>query len=254
MLPEQRHAHIVNSVKKNKYCSIQQLAQEVGVSVATIRRDLQALAAEKQIRLTRGGAKHVLASTAQEPAYSVKGGLNSDEKLRIAQAACKLVHPGETILLDTGTTVFQMTAGLRNMENITVVTNDVRIAAELAMCPGIQLCVLGGMVRKGHYTTTGFWTQQELDSLHVDHLFLSCDAVDAVAGCSITNGEEIQIKQQMINASNECTLLADHSKFESIAFMRFCPIDRIQTIITDAAVDPKIVKNYESIGVHMMVV
>jgi len=78
--------------------------------------------------------------------------------------------------------------------------------------------------------------------------------VDAVAGCSITNGEEIQIKQQMINASNECTLLADHSKFESIAFMRFCPIDRIQTIITDAAVDPKIVKNYESIGVHMMVV
>ena len=254
MLPEQRHAHIVNSVKKNKYCSIQQLAQEVGVSVATIRRDLQVLAADKQIRLTRGGAKHVMANAVQEPAYSVKSSLSSDEKLRIGQAACRMVRPGETILLDTGTTVYQMVAGLRTMENVTVVTNDVRIASELAMCPGLNVCILGGMLRKGHYTATGFWTQQALESLHVDHLFLSCDAVDAMAGCSITNSEEILIKQHMINASNECTLLADHTKFESIAFMRFCPIDRVQNIITDSAVDPKIVKNYESIGVRMTVV
>ena len=136
MLPEQRLAYITNSVRQQKYCSIQQLAKDAGVSAATIRRDLQYLSSQEQVRLTRGGAMHVLTNAAQEPAYAVKSTLNYEEKTRIGLAACKLVHPGETILLDTGTTVYQMTPGLKEMDNITVVTNDVRIAAELATSPG----------------------------------------------------------------------------------------------------------------------
>ena len=254
MLPEQRLAYIISSVKEHKYCSIQQLARGADVSAATIRRDLQALASQEQVRLTRGGAMHVLANTAQEPAYAVKSSLHLDEKMRIGQAACKLMHPGETILLDTGTTVYQMTPGLKAMENVTVVTNDVRIAAELATCSGLSLCMLGGLVRHGHYTTTGFWTQQALENLHVDRMFLSCDAVDLNGGCSITNAEEIIIKQRMIHASNECNLLADHSKFESVAFMRLCTLDKIHSIITGRELKPAIVREYEALGIQMILV
>lgn len=252
MLPEQRLAYITNSVRQQKYCSIQQLAKDAGVSAATIRRDLQYLSSQEQVRLTRGGAMHVLTNAAQEPAYAVKSTLNYEEKTRIGLAACKLVHPGETILLDTGTTVYQMTPGLKEMDNITVVTNDVRIAAELATSPGLSLCILGGQVRQGHYTTTGFWTQQSLENLHVDRMFLSCDAVDLNAGCSITNAEEIIIKQKMIQASNECNLLADHSKFESIAFMKLCNLEKVHSIITGDELDAAIVKGYRALGINMI--
>lgn len=254
MLPEQRLAYITQAVKQHKYCSIQELASRTGVSHATIRRDLQTLAAGDQVRLTRGGAMYVLTNTAQEPAYNIKSTLQADEKIRIGHAACGLIHSGETILIDTGTTTYQMIPSLKEMQHVTVVTNDVLIAAELAPCAGLDLCMLGGQVRPGHYTTIGFWTNQALENLHVDRGFLSCDSVDIKGGCSITNAEEIQIKQQMINASNECNLLVDHTKFNSIAFMRLCPLKKIHSIITGKELDASIVREYEALGIQMILV
>ena len=171
MLPEERQELITHEIKKSKYCSIVDLSTRLNVSTATIRRDLQALSASNVIRLTRGGAAYVFANTVQEPAYTVKSALHLEEKERIGLAACRLVKPGETILLDTGTTVFQMTPGLREIQNLMVATNDVLIASELASCANVSLCVLGGLVRKGYYTTTGFWTQQALESMHVAGFF-----------------------------------------------------------------------------------
>ena len=254
MLAEQRLAYILNEVKQNNFCTIQQLAQGARVSPATIRRDLQTLASQDRVRLTRGGAMDKMANTAEEPEYAVKSMLNLEEKTRIAAEACRLIHPGETILLDTGTTVYQMIQGLRQIENITIVTNDVRIAAELAMYPEISLCMLGGQVRKNYYTTTGLWTQQALESLHVDKCFLSCDAVHLLSGCSITNVEEIAGKLSMMKASNECVLLADHSKFQSIAFMRLCDLTRFQSVITGSELDRRIAQEYLDAGIRLRLV
>lgn len=252
MIAEERQAYIANAVKARKYCSIQQIAEELSVSVATIRRDMQVLEKQKKLRLTWGGAKYVSSGSAPEPAYNVKTGLNYEEKVRIGHAACELIHPGQNILLDTGTTVRQMTEGLRQMEDLTIATNDICIAAELVQNTRINLCMLGGLVRKGYYTTTGFWTYQALESMHFDHLFLSCDSIDFINGCSITNAEEITIKQCMIDVSNECTLLVDHSKFETTALFRMCPIERIQTIITGRELDEKIARSYRTSGIHII--
>ncbi|NLV58383.1 MAG: DeoR/GlpR transcriptional regulator [Clostridiales bacterium] len=254
MLPEERQELITHEIKKSKYCSIVDLSTRLNVSTATIRRDLQALSASNVIRLTRGGAAYVFANTVQEPAYTVKSALHLEEKERIGLAACRLVKPGETILLDTGTTVFQMTPGLREIQNLMVATNDVLIASELASCANVSLCVLGGLVRKGYYTTTGFWTQQALESMHVDRFFLSCDAVDISGGCSITNSEEILVKQLMLNACNECYLLADHTKFESVAFIRVCGVERLRGIITGRELSQKTRQEYEAMGVQMILV
>lgn len=254
MLPKQRLACIANTIKQQKYCSVQQLADEVHVSNATIRRDLQLLANQDIIQLTRGGAMHKSANASAEPDYMVKSSLNREEKKRIGAAACAMIRLGETILLDTGTTVYQMTQSLQQMENLTIVTNDVRIVAELAVCPALTLCILGGIIRKGHYTTTGVWAQSALENLHVDRVFLSCDAVDLNMGCSITNSEEILIKQSMIKAGDSCVLLVDHSKFESMAFMRLCNLDKINCIITGKELDDRIVQEYRAAGIKIMLV
>lgn len=254
MLPEQRLAYITNAVKQKRYCSIHQLAEEINVSRATIRRDLQLLADQDVLQITRGGAMRKTANASAEPEYMVKNALHQEEKSRIGRAACKLVQPGETLLLDTGTTVYHMISGLQQMENLIIVTNDIRIASELAAFPSLTLCMLGGMVRKGHYTTTGVWTQTALESLHVDRVFLSCDAVDLAMGCSITNSDEILIKQSMIKAAHDCVLLVDHSKFESMAFMGLCDLDKISCIITGKELDAKTVQDYRSAGIQMILV
>lgn len=254
MLPEQRLAYITNAVKQKRYCSIHQLAEEINVSRATVRRDLQILADQDVIQLTRGGAMRKMANASAEPEYMVKNALHQEEKSRIGRAACKLAHSGETLLLDTGTTVYHMISGLQQMENLTIVTNDVRIAAELAAFPALTLCMLGGVVRKGHYTTTGVWTQTSLENLHVDRVFLSCDAVDLNMGCSITNSDEILAKQGMIKAAHDRVLLVDHSKFESMAFMGLCGLDKIDCIITGKELNEKIVRDYRAAGVKMILV
>ena len=252
MLAEQRLAFILNQVKQNNFCSVQQLAADIGVSQATIRRDLQTLASQELVRLTRGGVMNKLVSTTAEPEYAVKSTLNLDEKIRIGRAACSMIHPGDTILLDTGTTTYQMTAYLNQVENVTVVTNDIRIAADLAASPDIQLCMLGGLVRKGYYTTTGQWAQTALEGLHVDKAFVSCDSLHISAGATITNSEEISVKQSMIKAGNVSILLADHSKFENIAFMRLCGVEKFSAIITGVELDSCIAQEYRAAGVNLI--
>ena len=254
MIPEQRLASIVRIVNEKQYCSLQQLVNETGASVSTVRRDLRTLADQQLLVLTRGGAMQCPTGVEHEPEYSVKSKLNHEEKMRIGQAAAAMIQPGETVILDTGTTVYQMVPSLIQMSGITVVTNDVRIACDLSTHDGIDICMIGGQVRKGHYTTTGLWAQQALESLYVEHAFLACDAISSVAGCSITNAEEVMPKQCMIRAGKKRILLADHTKFEKVAFMRLCTLDQIHTVITGKELDPAIMRLYQSIGISILCV
>lgn len=254
MLQEERLISIVSLVQKHRFCSVPQLSEWLNVSQATVRRDLTQLAKQAQIRLTRGGAMENHQSPVQEPAYDTKLNLNLEEKIRIGQAAVSLIGPGDMVLMDTGTTVLQMCSAMKALQNVTVATNDIRTASELARSAGILLHMLGGSVRKGHYTTTGIWTQSALEGLHVDKLFLSCDAVDLEGGCTITNAEEVTVKQAMIRASTHVILLADHSKFQSAAFMRLCAVQSIGTLITGAELDKQLAQRYSEAGVHLMLV
>lgn len=254
MLPEQRLEYILQIINEQNYCSVQQLTDATGASISTIRRDLQILEKQHLIQLTRGGAMQYQKSLALEPEYSIKSKLNHDEKIRIGQAAAAMIQPGETIILDTGTTVYQMIPAISQINGITVVTNDVRIACDLSIHKNLNICMIGGHVRKGYYTTTGIWTQQALENLHTEHLFLSCDAVSSSAGCSITNSEEIIPKQCMLRASKTHVLLVDHTKFEMVAFMHLCSLEQIHTILTGKELDPAIARRYQSIGVNVICV
>lgn len=253
---EERLAQITEQVRQYRFCSVQQLSQHTGASPATIRRDLQDLSQNNQIRLTRGGAMDIRWGATQEPTYDIKKKRNLEEKARIGRSACTYINPGDTVIMDTGTTLLQMAMTLSSSDtrNVTVATNDISCAMELAKNQLISLHMLGGLIREGYYTALGCWTQYALEGLHVDKLFLSCDAIGLVSGCTITNVEEIAIKQAMIKASQERTLLCDHTKFMVTAFMRLCDIGMIHRIITGKEIDPQIVSGFTDAGVEMVLV
>lgn len=258
MLQQERFNRIVALVNEHHFCSVHQLARRTGASPATIRRDLQYLSAQEQIRLTRGGAMRTQENSVQEPAYDIKTALNLDEKVRIGREAVKLITPGETLLIDTGTTVLQMAVAMaetqRDWQGVNVAINDLRAAYELCRIPDLTLHMLGGTIRRGYYTTLGRWTQSALEGLHADKCFLSCDAVDLQNGLSITNAEEVAIKQMMLHASREIILLCDHSKFGLRAFMQVCPVESIHHIITGQELDPAVAKRFRDAGIEMTLV
>lgn len=200
---------------------------------------------------TYGGAVSLTAGTSNEPPFKVKKNFYTEEKMRIAEAACKYIKQGETILLDSGTTVLGMVKHLASEKNIMVATNDLIIATELAKNSEIDLTVIGGGLRKHFYTLIGFFTQMMLKEIHVDKLFLGVDAVDLKHGFMNYSVEEVPIKKLMIEAAKEVIVLCDHSKFESIAFLNICPINRVNRIITGKEINPEILNSIKEMDIEI---
>lgn len=231
MIKDERLAKMVEYIEKNTYVNIHQLVAEFSVSKATIRRDLETLAANGEIQLTHGGAKHIR-ETERELPYDEKRKTNSDEKSRIGKAACDLIQEGDTVIIDTGTTTREMVKYLLSRQHIHVITNDVLIAAELAANTGIDITLTGGSIRKGYFTLCGYYAENFIKQLHADILFLSLDSIDSVFGGAILNMDEVATKQRMIKAAARIVSLCDHTKYESKALLKVCELSEIDLYIT----------------------
>ncbi|MEG1191113.1 MAG: DeoR/GlpR family DNA-binding transcription regulator, partial [Oscillospiraceae bacterium] len=155
MLKDERLEKIECLVNERKYVAISDLMLELSISKATVRRDLELLSEGGKLAITRGGAVSVSGGTTYELPYLEKKKVNHEEKIRIAHFAAALVKPGETILIDAGTTCIEMVPFLRERGNIMVATNDLMIALELGRCPNIETILIGGVLRKDFNTTSG---------------------------------------------------------------------------------------------------
>jgi DeoR/GlpR family transcriptional regulator of sugar metabolism len=231
MIKDERLSKIIDYIQKNQYVNIHQLVSEFSVSKATIRRDLETLAENGAIQLTHGGAKYKKEAETELP-YDEKRKTNSDEKSRIGKAACDLIHEGDTVIIDTGTTTREMVKYLLSRQNIHVITNDVIIAAELAVNTSIELTLTGGNVRKGYYTLCGYYAENFIKQLHADILFLSLDSIDSEFGCAILNMDEVATKQRMIKAAERTVSVCDHTKYESKALLKVCELSEIDLFVT----------------------
>ncbi len=244
MLKDERLERIQQYLREHRYASLNELAQLFGISKATIRRDVEQLCASGCLQSTRGGVKYSEGPVESELPYHEKEKANREEKIRIAQAACKLIHPGSTILLDTGTTTRAMTTFLMTASNLHIVTNDVLIAADLAVNQNIELTVVGGRMRKGYYTLRGYYAENFLRQLHVDQAFVSMDAVSQAGGCMLTNMDEIAMKQNIIRCASERILLCDHTKYETQTFLRVCDLQEINLFLTGKELDDEIYRRF----------
>ena len=210
----------------------------MGASLSTLRRDLDALAAEGVVDRTHGGA--LLRQQAQsystfEPETDAAAELSPREKAMIGDAAAKLLVPRQSVIFDSGTTVLEAArAAVRRSIPLTAVTNDLAIAQVLGQSSLIQVHVLGGALRAGSPTVTGQSMIEQVASLRAELLLMGAHAVTQGV-ISETSAEVAAAKQALMRAANHRCLLVDSSKFRPRAFMQVGSLEDIDDLITDTS-------------------
>jgi len=252
---EERRESLHRLLQQNGYKSVSALAQELSCSVSTVRRDLAELAASGLLYRTHGGALALAGySTSHEPTLLEKQRLLVEEKRRIGQAAADLVHPGETVILDSGSTTWQVGQALKSKTPLTVVTNDIKILWDLANTPEFTLISAGGFLRPNVYTLLGSETVRFLENLTVNWTFLGADAVALQGGVTNVNLEEVAVKQAMIRAGRRTVLVTDRTKFGKTVFAKVCDLRRLDRIVTDAGLVPSLAQEMRAAGVSLQLV
>lgn len=254
MIREKRIEAITNELKRDKIVSIEDLMSKLNVSRSTVYRDLCDLEEKNEAKCIRGGAVAVKQKTSYAPPFNIRKDLFFDEKQRIAAAAAELIQEKETILLDSGTTVFELTKLLMDARNLYIATNDLQTATALAGNENVEVTVLGGLLRKQHNSLHGFFTESMLSQIHTDKVFLGVDAVDLNIGFMNFSGVEVQTKRLMISAANEVIVLCDHSKFETRAFVTICRLYDVDMVITGRELDKKYYEEMKEMGVNITLV
>ncbi|MCL6454010.1 MAG: DeoR/GlpR family DNA-binding transcription regulator [Alicyclobacillus sp.] len=212
---------------------IQELARRFGVSAMTIRRDLKVLTDEGLLERTHGGAMQPDGGLA-ELTLDDKRESHPHEKEQIADLAMAFVEPGMSLLLDAGTTTFAVAKRLTDVGPLRVITNDLAIAQMLSDVEGLEVYMVGGLVKAGVYSTHGEFALGMLGSIYVDLAFIGCDSFRAEAAMSRTT-TKAAIKQGMMRAAGRTVLLADSSKYGHHSFQRIAPLSAFDAVVSDAA-------------------
>jgi DeoR family fructose operon transcriptional repressor len=249
MFAEQRKQRILKALERSQAVSVLDLGRALRASPASIRRDLVDLERAGLLKRTHGGAVSAQLATL-EPSLAEKEDRYQAQKAAIAAVAAGFVKEGDTILLDAGSTTRQIARELRERRGITIVTNALNIAWELASSH-MEIVLTGGQLRPNVLSQVGPLAEQALGVLQVDKLFLAANGVDLDKGVTTPNLIEARTKQAMVASASEVILVVDHSKFGVVAFGRICPIERLHHLVTDAAVPPAMVHALEKRGVKV---
>ena len=252
MLGAERLNFIREYVIKNRYGSINELAELLETSPATVRRCLKQLEEEKLVESVRGGV--VLSSDTRvvEKPYMEKRLKNAEEKRRIANEAVKYVQPDDSIFLDSSTTVYEMCVGLKDISGLNISTNDTYIASQLGNYDNKNILVTGGKLRNNYFTLTGFIASEVIRRISVDTFFTAVDAVSADGEFMITNTEEVDIKRSLMEKSRKTVVLCDHSKFNCSSFLTLWDHTQIDLVITGKELDDELFERYSDMGMPVI--
>ncbi len=234
MLAHQRHEQIVEAVRAGGSVRVSDLADLLGVSYMTIRRDLDVLDERGLITKVHGGATSVEERSADEPGFDAKAPRQRAEKLAIAQLGADMVKPGSAIGLTAGTTTFTMAALLLDIPGLTVVTNAPGIAHQLYQSDRPDLTVV---LTGGHRTRSdaliGPIATSALRNLHVDMLFMGIHGMDADAGFTTPNIAEAETNQAFVQASRQLVVVTDHTKWGIRGLATIAPLSEANVLISD---------------------
>lgn len=232
----QRKIKILDYINSHGSAQIVDLLEEFKISRATLNRDLTDLESNGKVHKIHGGVISNKFQLTYEPLQNEKENAQKEFKKMIAQAAIKQIKNGMTITLDSGTTALALAKEIRtctSIDDLVVVTNDLKISMLLSENQSIKLIVLGGQRRQNLYSLVGALTEKALEYINVDLFFLCVDALDIDKGVSNANFEEIVIKRKMMKSSSKVILLADYTKFHKVKLAKVCDLDEVDAIITD---------------------
>ena len=237
LLAEERQAQIIQVLVSDGHIKISTIADMFQVSTETARKDLIALEKRGIARKTHGGAVIVDNYFAGTNVFlNQRMKRNITQKRAIARAAAELIADNNTVVLDSGSTTYWIAEELRNKTNITVVTNSMIVATQLAEHK-INVLALGGEVHPSNLAAVGPWVDLCLKSIQADVAFIGASALSPSRGACVENFPEAHAKWQMMQSAAKRFLVADSSKFQSSALIEYAGWDQFDGLITDCSLD-----------------
>ncbi len=251
MNPVNRRDEILKLVRQKKRVRVEELAHRLHISKETIRRDLTALERYGKIQKFHGGA--ALPVVAGEGRFQERMGENVLAKVSIASLAAQLISPGETILIDTGSTTLYFAEKLAERSDLTIVTNSTDIARILgAGSESVQVFLLGGEYNGDNRQTVGSIAINQVRSFRAHHAVLTISALDDRTGIMDFNINEALVARAMIEQAESVTVLADSSKFGRIASFEVCELDKITNLVCDQRPPETIAQRLLAAGVTII--
>jgi DeoR/GlpR family transcriptional regulator of sugar metabolism len=229
----QRQARVLSELLDKKHVTVRNLADNMEVSEATVRRDLKALAEDQKVSLFHGGA---MLPTDSDFSFRAKRDRQIEAKHVIGQLAANLVHDGEQIFLDSGTTISEMAEPLAARRGLSIIVNSARLAVELKN-PTMNLIILGGQYRPDRMDTVGPIAMSTLDQLRGYTAFIGADGLSMSFGVSAADIDSAHLYRLVVSNARETVLLVDHTKFQSASLFKIVEWDMINRIVTDQKPD-----------------
>jgi DeoR/GlpR family transcriptional regulator of sugar metabolism len=250
LIPDQRRERIVGLLRRDGVLGYRQLAAEIGVSHMTVRRDIAVLEEQGRVTATPGGAR-IVSRMASEPPRTEKSGTDLAEKDAMAALAAGMVTESMTLYLDAGTTLQAIRPHLQRFDDLTVVTNDLVIAASFLDHPTIDIIVVGGRIEKQNQSTVGRLPALALHELSIDIAFLTTSSWDARRGVTIPTESKVDPKRAAMQSATTSVLVAASSKYGTFGRYRVADLGELDLVVTDAALEPADLEAVRATGVEV---
>jgi DeoR family transcriptional regulator of aga operon len=241
-----RLSSVLERLSGNGSVGVGDLAGELGVSPATVRRDLRLLEDQHLLTRTHG--------VLYELPLRYRSARHGEQKLRIAREAAARISEGTAVGLTGGTTTTEVARALVATPRLTVVTNSLSIASELAVRPNLKLVVTGGVARAESYELVGPLAESSLAGLNLDVVLVGVDGISARAGLTTHHEVEAHTNRALIDRASVVIVVTDSSKLGVVAFAQICELGRITEVITDEEAPPAAVRELTAEGVQVTTV
>lgn len=250
-----RRSAILQILKQNSNVSVSELSAKFGVSEVTIRKDLNLLKDRNLLVRTRGGAiMHEVGKNDDDMNIRFKRLAHYREKKAIGRAAAELIEEGDTIIIDSGTTAFQVAAHLHKFHRLTILTNALNVAQEVLSYKRFNVILLGGNIRSSSESVVGALAESNLKMFYCDKLFLGVDSFSIENGLSTPSIEEANINQIMISRSRKVIAVFDSSKVNRRSLAFITTLDNIDAIVTDEGLDKPMRSQLKSMDIDVLTV
>jgi len=253
MLNEERRRAILKFVNRDGRVLVTDLSRRFRTSQVTIRKDLELLHGQRQLHRTHGGALPARETALDDFTLREKERLHRREKILIATSAARMVRRGQVIILDSGTTTTAVARALRDFDNLTVITNAVNIAAELAGTQ-IEVILTGGTLRKNSFSLVGPMAEGTLRHLNADMLFLGVDGFEVSYGLTTHNLLEAKVNRVMMKVAQRTILVCDSSKFGRRSLSLIAPTSSMHQVITDRGIQRSDLQALKKAGIEVTLV
>jgi DeoR/GlpR family transcriptional regulator of sugar metabolism len=246
----ERQDELRRFIEQHNRATVNEISEHFSVSVATVRRDIEALSERGEIQRFHGGAMAIRQAPPELPALQ-REVEQSEEKKRIGRAAATLIEDGETVFISSGTTALEVARNLRSHRNLTVITNSLLVVNELAGA-NIEVVGLGGVLRHTEMSMIGHITEQALREVHAHKIILGIRALDLERGLTNDYLPETVTDRAILELGGQVIVVADHTKCGSVSTASLAPLSAVNKLVTDTQTPPEFVHKIQAKGIEVV--